>query len=66
MPIFEYRCKSCNEEFEKMIFRSDDTDITCPACHSQIVEKKMSAARVMTSATLNDSGCSSAPTSGIG
>ncbi len=66
MPIYEYRCKRCNGEFEKLIFRSDDTDIICPDCQSHEIEKKMSAASVLAGNQPAQSGCASAPSSGFG
>lgn len=69
MPIFEYRCKGCKAEFEKLVFRSDDTDIMCPACKSNRVEKKMSAASVMSgsqSSGFSGGGCAPSPSKGFG
>ena len=66
MPIFEYRCKQCENEFEKLVFRSDDTDIECPSCRSSEVEKKMSAASVMSGSLTGGSGCAPSPASGVG
>lgn len=45
MPIYEYRCDVCGEQFEKL-FRSIaslSTNIECPACHSTQVQRLMSA-----------------------
>ncbi|RMD52065.1 MAG: zinc ribbon domain-containing protein [Nitrospirae bacterium] len=41
MPIYEYRCKKCNRDFEKLVYREEK--ITCPACGSSEVAKKFSA-----------------------
>lgn len=40
MPIFEYKCGSCGEEFEKLVFGS--TEVRCPKCESAEVAKKFS------------------------
>ena len=40
MPIYEYRCNACSEEFEKLVFGNKDVD--CPKCSSLDVKKKMS------------------------
>jgi putative FmdB family regulatory protein len=40
MPIFEYRCCSCNEEFEKLVF--GNKEVECPKCASKDVKKKLS------------------------
>lgn len=61
MPIYEYRCEKCKNEFEKLIFNSSDTKIECPECKSVDVVKKMSAA----SLTSSSAGCSSNPGRGF-
>ena len=40
MPIYEYTCKGCGEEFETLVRASSTPD--CPECHSTELEKKMS------------------------
>lgn len=40
MPIFEYKCCSCGEDFEKLVF--GHTEIKCPKCSSIVVRKKFS------------------------
>jgi putative FmdB family regulatory protein len=47
MPIYEYQCNTCSNEFEKLVFAGDEPDIVCPACDSHEVTKKMSAASFM-------------------
>jgi putative FmdB family regulatory protein len=32
MPTYEYRCRSCGEEFEKFQRMSDEPVAECPAC----------------------------------
>jgi putative FmdB family regulatory protein len=43
MPLYEYRCKDCDEMFEKMI-RWSETSLSpeCPNCQSLNTQKKMS------------------------
>lgn len=41
MPIYEYACCDCCEEFETLVFRSDEP-VSCPKCTSSNVQKKMS------------------------
>lgn len=41
MPIYEFRCQACGNEFEKLVFGSDEVE--CPSCHQKQVEKLMSA-----------------------
>ena len=47
MPIYEYICKDCNNEFEELVF-SQDALPPCPKCDSAKVEKLMSACAVQT------------------
>lgn len=43
MPIFEYRCESCDARFEKLIRRASDEDsLACPKCGAVKVEKELS------------------------
>ena len=41
MPIFEYRCESCESEFEKLVRRADD-HVECPSCGKEKLEVKYS------------------------
>jgi putative FmdB family regulatory protein len=46
MPLYEYRCKDCGEEFEKQLrFAEADALPVCPKCSSARTQKKLS--RVM-------------------
>ncbi|MBN2430788.1 MAG: zinc ribbon domain-containing protein [Acidobacteria bacterium] len=43
MPIFEYRCRKCDQEFEKLVFRHTPAgEIRCTDCDSEDVEKLLS------------------------
>jgi putative FmdB family regulatory protein len=44
MPIYEFQCKKCKNEFE-VLFRSNDEKLTvlCPACKSKKTQRLMSA-----------------------
>jgi len=42
MPIYEYRCTHCSEEFELLILRASPAP-ACPSCASPDVEKLLSA-----------------------
>jgi putative FmdB family regulatory protein len=41
MPIYEYKCNQCGEDFEMLVFGSQTID--CPKCSSQDIKKKMSS-----------------------
>lgn len=40
MPIYQYKCTDCGEEFEYLIVRSDDQPV-CPKCSSLNLEKQL-------------------------
>jgi len=40
MPIFEYECQGCTEEFELLV--RTDTPVRCPACGGEKLDKKFS------------------------
>jgi putative FmdB family regulatory protein len=43
MPLYEYLCNECGDEFEKMVrFSEADQSPACPACKSQDTSKKIS------------------------
>jgi len=42
MPIYEYKCAKCNEEFEAIVFGGDHA-VTCPRCKGEDVKRLMSA-----------------------
>jgi putative FmdB family regulatory protein len=41
MPIFEYRCRGCNAQFETIAL-SPREKIICPKCHSKAADKQLS------------------------
>ena len=63
MPIYEYRCAKCEEDFECLVFRSDEA-VSCPTCDGEKVERLMSSCSFKTggdnpSPVSSGSGCSS-------
>jgi len=40
MPIYEYACHKCGQEFETLVRSGTIPD--CPSCHSTELEKKLS------------------------
>ncbi len=44
MPIFEYKCRKCDSEFEKLVFgAASENGISCPDCQSSEVERLFSS-----------------------
>ncbi len=43
MPLYEYQCKTCGKQFEKMVsFAEADHKPECPHCHSNDTQKRLS------------------------
>lgn len=55
MPVYEYRCNHCRHEFEKLVFRDDEENASCPQCRSDDVKKILSAATFMGASRLSGS-----------
>jgi len=72
MPIYEYHCEKCGEDFECLILGNDKPE--CKACNSKKVSKLMSACgfvskdgsggTVSSSAGASCSGCSAGSCAG--
>ncbi|MCY4544971.1 MAG: zinc ribbon domain-containing protein [Gemmatimonadetes bacterium] len=44
MPLFEYECARCGEDFELLVKNADASEsVSCPACSDNDVVKKFSA-----------------------
>ncbi|MBI2931393.1 MAG: zinc ribbon domain-containing protein [Planctomycetes bacterium] len=41
MPVYEYRCRKCDEKFEELV-RNERQKIACPKCRTKKVEKLFS------------------------
>lgn len=50
MPIYDYRCNRCANEFELVVLRMSPVP-ACPACESQDVEQLLSAFAVNSEGT---------------
>ncbi len=59
MPIFEYHCNQCKNEFEKLVFSGEEQSITCPNCNTEDVGKKMSVSSFMGSSSMGKCATSS-------
>ncbi|MEI7643567.1 MAG: zinc ribbon domain-containing protein [Chloroflexales bacterium] len=43
MPMYEYGCLSCNSRFDRLRrMDQSDAEVTCPACHSESVQRRLS------------------------
>lgn len=45
MPIFEYKCAACGDQFERLVLSSSSPP-QCPSCESEDLEKLMSLTAV--------------------
>ncbi|MBI3695180.1 MAG: zinc ribbon domain-containing protein [Acidobacteria bacterium] len=48
MPIFEYRCTSCNTAFEELVLSRSDTHVECPSCGGTKVKPLVSRFAALT------------------
>ncbi len=44
MPIYEFICNQCGDEFETILSTTDTSGVTCASCASKDVKKVLSAA----------------------
>ncbi|MDO6562576.1 zinc ribbon domain-containing protein [Amphritea sp. 1_MG-2023] len=51
MPIFDFACRDCGHEFEKLLLKSDAPAPECAVCESADVIKKVSASGFRLSGT---------------
>ncbi|SHJ73948.1 FmdB family zinc ribbon protein [Paramaledivibacter caminithermalis] len=42
MPIYEYRCRQCDNKFERLVKTIEDSVQECPKCQSTDVKKEFS------------------------
>ena len=62
MPIYEYRCEECDEDFELFVRSlSQQANLTCPKCGSHRVKKVISLFGVGGATSSNTSGASCSP-----
>ena len=43
MPMFDYKCASCDHTFEELVYSFGEEPKVCPICNSEAPEKLMSA-----------------------
>jgi putative FmdB family regulatory protein len=64
MPIFEFECSRCHDQFDELVRNAEAVkDVTCPACGSRKVKKKLStfASKVSGGGTASTSAAACAP-----
>ncbi|MGH2651704.1 MAG: FmdB family zinc ribbon protein [Actinomycetota bacterium] len=54
MPIYEYHCPACGEEFEKLVF--GQAAVSCPGCASRDVGRRLSVFGLKSGSTFVGSG----------
>lgn len=42
MPMYEYRCAGCGQEFERYVATAAGAAVACPACAGRDVKRKLS------------------------
>lgn len=65
MPIYEYKCAKCGNQFEELVFSQDEIP-PCPQCGSEDVTKLMSACAVQTDSAGPDLGAMAPSGGGCG
>lgn len=63
MPIFEYKCDACGEDFDLLV--SSSTKIECKKCGSSEVKKKLSVFGFQNKSAPSAPSCASACGSGF-
>jgi putative FmdB family regulatory protein len=58
MPLFEYKCPSCERVFEELV-SSPDTPVPCPQCGSDKTEKLLSVFAASTGGAQSLPSCAS-------
>jgi putative FmdB family regulatory protein len=65
VPIYEYRCLDCNEEFEALLLSNDD-DVSCLSCHGPNIEKQFSSFGVKSQSETQSPSTSAGVSGGCG
>jgi putative FmdB family regulatory protein len=59
MPLFEYTCNSCKNEFEELVSGEKADNPACPECASDNTERKMSVFGGLSGKSMGSSSCGS-------
>ncbi len=65
MPLFEYRCQECGEQFETVVF-DRNRPVTCKKCHSSRVQKLISVFAVAGGSRKEEAALESGPCTSCG
>ena len=58
MPVFEYKCTSCNSKFEVLHKSSvKQEDVSCPDCNSKEIKKLFSSFSASVQGHSHENGC---------
>ncbi|MBI5531749.1 MAG: zinc ribbon domain-containing protein [Deltaproteobacteria bacterium] len=61
MPMYEFDCSDCHKTFEELVLSGTDPDaVSCPACTSKHVAKRLSAFAVGASSSFGSDASASA------
>jgi putative FmdB family regulatory protein len=67
MPLYEYRCKDCGEEFEKQLRFAESGQLpACPRCSSASTQKKLSRVTLLAPLDASAGGSSAGGNCGPG
>ena len=72
MPMYDYKCRSCSQPFEELVFSSTvpDEEIICPNCGENKAVKQLSAPVVSVGSSFEPAcekpGCPTPVQSGFG
>jgi putative FmdB family regulatory protein len=62
MPLYVYRCETCNATFEKLVrFSQADENQVCPQCQSADTHKQITAAASRSTSTGGSARPASSP-----
>ena len=66
MPMYDYKCKKCEQEFEKLVpFSTEDKDVECPSCNNKGSKRLLCAPNISTDANGGSSKSSGNAPSGF-
>lgn len=61
MPVFSFKCKSCGNEFTKLIRSEEKDKLKCPSCDGQDLQQVFRPFSYVKITQKYDPGCKAAP-----